>query len=367
MLSSIEIGGFRAFPSLKMDDLGQVNLVVGTNDSGKTSVLDAVELLILGGVPQRIVLGPLRRDESFGLKDQAGFAQGFEVSHLFHGHVVAPGSHFGLKGTAQDGAMSLDCRVDATTPGKAAGTSLFDGGKLQVQPVLSVFGTHVSRRRTVQWETPLSHDGVVSTEYLGRQQSEIQPEAATFHYVTSASLMSSMMADLWSEVALTTDEEEIIQTLQIIDPDIERIVFLPSGVAGQSSMSRIVLKHKRFTKRVPLASMGDGIRRLLALSLSAIRSAGGYLLIDEIDTGLHYSVMSRMWEMLIETAARIDAQIFATTHSLDCIRSLAWLYEEKPGLCDGVRLHRIEKERDATVVYSPDEFPVIERDRIEVR
>ena len=119
--------------------------------------------------------------------------------------------------------------------------------------------------------------------------------------------------------------------------------------------------------RVPLASMGDGIRRLLALSLSAIASGGGYLLVDEVDTGLHYSIMSRMWEILIETAVRLGTQVFATTHSQDCINSLAWLYEEKPELCQGVRLHRIEKDQSATVVYSPAELPVIERDHIEVR
>ncbi len=60
-----------------------------------------------------------------------------------------------------------------------------------------------------------------------------------------------------------------------------------------------------------------------------VTSAGGCLFVDEIDTGLHYSVMAKMWHLLIETARRLDVQVFASTHSLDCLQALARVCQEK--------------------------------------
>ncbi len=90
-------------------------------------------------------------------------------------------------------------------------------------------------------------------------------------------------------------------------------------------------------------------------------------MIDEIDTGLHHSVMSDMWRVLIETAERLDVQVFATTHSLDCVRSLAWLANTQPDLCRGVRMHRVDSERSKTVVYGPEEISIAAEQHVEMR
>ena len=50
--------------------------------------------------------------------------------------------------------------------------------------------------------------------------------------------------------------------------------------------------------RIPIGSMGDGIWRLLGLALALALTEGGILLVDEIDTGLHYSVMENMWKLV---------------------------------------------------------------------
>lgn len=90
-------------------------------------------------------------------------------------------------------------------------------------------------------------------------------------------------------------------------------------------------------------------------------------MVDEIDTGLHYSVLADMWKLVIETAKRLNVQVFATTHSLDCVHALAWVQEQNPSLASEVTLHRVEKDAPATVVYSMDEIAIAERGQIEVR
>jgi predicted ATP-dependent endonuclease of OLD family len=70
---------------------------------------------------------------------------------------------------------------------------------------------------------------------------------------------------------------------------------------------------------IPLGSMGDGMRRILTLAMCAVNVENGFLLIDEIDTGLYYEVQADMWRLILETAQRLDVQVFATTHSWDCV------------------------------------------------
>ena len=90
-------------------------------------------------------------------------------------------------------------------------------------------------------------------------------------------------------------------------------------------------------------------------------------MVDEIDTGLHHSIMSDMWRVLITSAERLDTQLFVTTHSLDCVRSLAWLAYTQPELCKCVRMHRVDSDQSSTVVYDPREISIAAEQHVELR
>jgi len=76
-------------------------------------------------------------------------------------------------------------------------------------------------------------------------------------------------------------------------------------------------------KPIPLSSMGDGMLRVLQLLLAMYPAKGGYFLVDEFENGLHYSVQEGLWKLLFDLAIRMDIQVFATTHSSDCIAAFA--------------------------------------------
>jgi len=106
---------------------------------------------------------------------------------------------------------------------------------------------------------------------------------------------------------------------------------------------------------------------MLAIALALIQARGGLLLIDEIDTGLHYSVMGDMWRLVVEAAQRSDVQVFATTHSLDCLRGLAWLCDNNPKLAENVSVQKIEPKLNESVAFSAGELIVAVDQEIEVR
>jgi len=168
----------------------------------------------------------------------------------------------------------------------------------------------------------------------------------------------------WDNLLLTPEEEKITAAMRIIEPNIERLAFTsretrPSSVA--------FIKLEGIDQRVPLGSLGDGTRRLLALAIFLARANGGVLLVDEIDTGFHYTTLESMWRFVIETSRRLDVQVFATSHSGDCVRALAWLQSDDPNLAAAVSVHRIEKDAGAAVAYSAADIETAARHHVEVR
>ena len=117
-------------------------------------------------------------------------------------------------------------------------------------------------------------------------------------------------------------------------------------------------------KRVPVGSMGYGVWRLLGIALALVRAEGGILLIDEIDTGLHYTVLVDVWRLVYDTAARLGVQVFATTHSRDCYEALAAVTQV--GRQD-ISLQRIERGRALAVSFSESEIRQAAARGVEVR
>lgn len=94
------------------------------------------------------------------------------------------------------------------------------------------------------------------------------------------------------------------------------------------------------------------MRRMMALATSLAFSKGGCLFVDEVDTGLHYSVMPDMWRLVIAKAIASNAQVFATTHSWDCIEGLSVLCQREPELIKQVAVHKIDRALPNSVGFS---------------
>jgi hypothetical protein len=82
MLRDLTIKNYRCFKDFSIDDLARVNLIVGKNNSGKTSFLEAVYLLVNQGNPHALIeILESRGEQSFGRRFRS--SGGFPISHLF--------------------------------------------------------------------------------------------------------------------------------------------------------------------------------------------------------------------------------------------------------------------------------------------
>lgn len=113
--------------------------------------------------------------------------------------------------------------------------------------------------------------------------------------------------------------------------------------------------------------MGDGMSRLLGLASAVVNARDGILLIDEIGTGLHYSIQSEMWRLVFENAKRFNVQVFATTHNDDCIRGFqkaAQSHEDEGVL---IRLYKGKNGDVKGTLYDEEDLAVAVEHDVEVR
>ncbi|EPX56600.1 hypothetical protein D187_007942 [Cystobacter fuscus DSM 2262] len=367
MLTSLKVIGFRNITSLSMQGLSRVNLLVGENSAGKTSVLEAIEILLLARtMPHILASGPIRRGEGIAplVSDEGGGEAAVDLRHLFHGHEVSSDSHFELKGESSRGALSVACMVEpASTRDGHVPVSGVDANRSGLDLVLLMEPGAVDCRLSIEF--PLSRSTIdvlmenrrIAIDSLRRTSRrgsvEEQLRAFSLQFVEAGAPQLESLGALWEGIVLTPEENNLTGVLRIIHPDVERLAWLSRP---RHEPGGIFVKLAHSEQRVPIGSLGAGSKRLLVLAMNLVKSAGGYVLLDEIDTGLHYSVMVKMWEFVIETARRLNIQVFATTHSLDCIQALAGLYARDSGLRGDITLHRIEKGTSAAIRYSANEI-----------
>lgn len=344
LLEHLEITNYRLFDQLTVDGLTRVNLLVGRNNAGKTALLEAVEAVVSEKSPflhfrSSFERGEARRRSAGGVPD----ALGLDVRRWFRGHTLVDGASFTIKASGHLFPQVLTCRLEAIAVDAAPETPYVAGG-------YRLLTTRSSRGgyRSLQ---PVSPDG-----WLGAPHESafvdfgylLRPPVA---FVTTRRQTAADLMPLWSRVLLTPAEEDVRQALTAIDPAIERVAL---SVVEGSAFASVLLTGA--SEPVPIGSLGEGTSRMLGLALNLACARGGYFLVDEIDTGLHYTVLVDMWRLIVETARRLDIQVFATTHSLDCVHALASLVEKDKGLAGDVSLHRIERGYERTTPYTAAEI-----------
>ena len=211
---------------------------------------------------------------------------------------------------------------------------------------------------------PVMEDGTIGIGYERYPRSVSSGHSGTpVHFLTLDAFDPASMGQQWDTALEEGIEAEIVADMKLLEPDLDSIVFLTSDKTG--SGIRIGLHNDR--RRVQIGTYGDGMRQLLALRLSFVGAANGVLLIDEIDAGLHWTVMEDVWQLVVEVASQLNVQVFATTHSFDCIRGLGSLLRNRPDLEEQVSLQRVTRLLSKAVCLQGDQIKTAMKQHIEVR
>lgn len=360
MVNTLNMLRFRGFDSYQLTGLARVNLLVGKNNCGKTSILEAVEFLISRGSAPALSESALRRSNY----DEDGanwrFADRTNVSRLFYGHEFSSGASFELSSLGDSHRLTAKIvRLDDV--GKAADRwesmtmrkEQFRQGK-ESMPVFGLSFVSDGQESTI---APLSENGAVLGRYF-RPVSRNEREGKAVHFLDFA---PRSMRAAWNKLVALRRDTEIVKAMRILIPDIDSVHFL----AGNRRSGVLVGRQGR--PCLPIGTYGDGMTRLLAISLALAATEDGCLLIDDIDTGFHWTVMQDLWRLIVQTAERSNVQVFATTHSFDCVKGLGTLVRSYPELGGLVSIQKVHGALKHAVCLPGKEIPIAVEQKIEVR
>jgi predicted ATPase len=199
--------------------------------------------------------------------------------------------------------------------------------------------------------------------FTERRAVPVNPDAAAefeeCKLITSSGVSPGDVAKLWDQIALTPAEDKVLAASRLIHPKIERL-----NVLGDPREPHVKMAGDG---RTPLRSLGEGVTRLLGIALTLVSCANGLLLIDEVENGLHYSVHPKLWKLVIDTALQLNVQVFATTHSRDCLEAFQEALSNQPESTGMVT--RLERRRGTIVAvqFAQHELQTVVRELLEVR
>lgn len=311
VLPSLEIRNFRGFQHLQIERFGRINLIVGKNNIGKTSFLEAIQLYARKGDFFSIINMLEVREEGILYGNVLG-----ALKYLFYGRkAIATDTkpiEIGPIGSAEK-MLQLTISWDVTE---------FKDGKLQtrpLQPEESYSNAILSPRFNQHVE---GHTLSFPLE-ASLPSNILKPDINDINnfYITSDGLDRKNLADLWDKVALgeREAEDDVLNALRIVAPGVERLYFIGDARDGKNRVP--VIRITDIDEPLPLRSLGDGIQRILGLALALVNAKDGILLIDEVESGIHYSALFEVWQLIFRIAHRLNIQVFATTHSWDCLEA----------------------------------------------
>jgi hypothetical protein len=313
MFQHIHVKNFRCFAGLHLARLGRVNLITGKNNSGKTALLEAIQL---HNNPTDWQL-PITINKIRGIDDPAKALEDVCGWLFYHKHVEG-----GLEvGSSDEKGMSrtltvwiLDASVSATRFPEADRAL-----RMSTNPT---FGLVNAQRLILRYEQANEPErisiGVAAAIGQGTSATWVGarvPWSLPSVYLSSAVASPAQDVKFFGELESAKRQEEILPSLQILEPRLRKLSLVP--LAGET----IIHGDIGLPRLVPVPFMGEGMRRLLSILLAIANARGGVLLVDEIENGMHYSVQKQVWQAIAHAARENDVQVFATTHSYECINA----------------------------------------------
>lgn len=361
---SILIEGFKAIDDLKIDSLAPMNLLTGDNNVGKSTILEALYIYAFGGtynVLSQVAFDRTNCSRTTRFDDDGEFNRSLMAS-FFKNWKLELGQTIRISAEAK---ISFEMSFVYFYEEEQGA----DEGRIYRRHIVRNEGD-LEKSNSFDLKDAIfievENEGTL-IPLSGRSNRKKDLDLKNIQFIRTSSFSNEINARLWDNITLTDQEVDVINALKIIEPDIKGIAFLEEPVRsylleGHRRVPYITYNSK--PGRFPLSVMGDGMNRILALVLGLVNSANGLCLIDEIENGIYYRRQPDLWKVIAHLVEKLNIQLFATTHSNDCIKSFADVAVE--GNAKLIRLEKREKGIKA-VDYTAEELSVAADNDIEVR
>ena len=343
----MEIGHFRGIHNLSIDNLNHINIIAGNNNSGKTSVLEAMLLLRNPNDFTNILRIARMRDTNI-------FLSGTSVYESF------------INLFPQD-TPKMEVTMHAICKGKSVTYRLLgEQKKIMMDPEDVLKKLYPAKRNRIMHniDTELievdAFSGEIISEIAGHRDKvdvEIDSYATTsgreieknkFINIVYLSPTDHVRGFVFNRILRNDAYKEIcLRVLQLFDSEIIDLLLLENEQRPTE-----YIKHAKLGN-MPLSTYGDGIKKVLSLANAISQAAGGVLLIDEVETAIHSKYYDDIFRFLVKASLQFDVQVFITTHSIEAIDGLLATQDyEHQNQSDDISVLTFKKDSSTLKTYS---------------
>ena len=337
MLTSLRVRNFRLFRDLQVEGLGRINLIGGRNGAGKTSLLEAIYLLALVGSPQAVIkIGAARGVPVIEGQDRPLLntfwqplflgldlgravridAQDDDAGRRRIEMCVAPAN----SAEQEVNAVRAQLRSDRPTDrDRATGLAV---------PITDGRETVVT-----SWRQPDQQGEAGRIELRGRdvEHSGRALRTPSVAFVSARNGNPAEDVHLLARLRKKKQSDLLLRALRILEPRFQAVE------ENSASGVPVLVGDIGLDELLPLSQMGEGLTRVARLILAVAEAQDSLVLVDEFENGIHHSLLEDVWSAVEEAARTYGAQVFATTHSYECLRAAS------RSLGGNLRYHRLER------------------------
>jgi len=351
MFDSIEINNFKGFNNLKIKNLKQFNLFVGKNESGKTTVLEAIFLLINPNnpkLPMNInIFRELYNINSLFFKILF-YKEKVNQNIVLNAKLINPNEKRKLTISAVE--KNVDVLIKETDIKNENRMFLYskedESQRMSEISTIKLLYEYITENGNVEKYYPqiLRDDGNYKVLHDEKYKEKLN---GIFHQ--DSAIITNMVPRL-AQVIMEKKKKEVIKVLKKIEP---LLIDLELGINNTVNCDI-----EGFKELVPINILGKGLIKILSIIVAILYSKNGILLIDEIGDGLHFHSQEILWSTIFKIAHELNVQIIATTHSYDCLRMYNKQYNKFAPDEDNLRLFRIEKvnEHHEIIAYNHEKL-----------
>lgn len=345
MFKQIGINGYRGLKDIELNNLGNINVIVGANNSGKTSILEAIQLFDRNDILSNMISIAKRRETQILAPLGRGRALPFEMFLYSFDMRDSVDKEIFLSAVTYENGMCR-VRVRANLDKEFSFVDELQGSEMERYAMCAdekgyirvlvgeylyemdkrVEGGFVFRETQLKPQSSKYYDG---GEYVPRRQKilYISPMDIYTDKIISSSLYKGMLIE---------EKRRLVELLRLFD---ERIINIENGMNHGYPVTWIEMEDCGL---VPISVFGDGLKKVLTLASAVVKMRDGVILIDEFETGIHKRALIQVAEWLAAVTETYNVQVFLTTHSSDAIEALVEAGQERMG----VKAYRLEHYRD---------------------
>lgn len=346
-ITDIRIEGFRGIKHLELNGLRWINVLLGNNNSSKSSALEAI--MILMGASKPVLPIELNANRNYtGLQE--------DDLQLFFYDLSAENK--------------ISIKADFLDSGRRDLQISYFESEINRMPISEVGNSDYSMQNNcygLLYEYTDGDDKNTSKLLIRTDKNELSSHTSEKKSIRKPAAFVAPRYNFndfirhFNQIVTDKEKDNVLEVLRNVESRIKDIV-----IVGEKVMVDVGLP-----KLVPINVLGDGTRKMFTLITAMYSVKGGILIVDEVDNGLYYKTMETLWTALLKSAKLLDVQVFVSTHSLDSLNALDMVLSHScPESQQDVNIFTLRRGEDGEIAnyrYDYEKFSYVLAREVEIR